>query len=594
MGEKMAKKTKKQTQADLKIVKKAMKDFKFSSEAFRRNRRNYADDIRFVFKSEQWPDSVREEREADFRPCLTTNKLKKFVNNVSGDILQNMPEVKFRPVSDDADPIIAEMYNDIKRSINVFPEAIVAAESAVKSTLGGGFGYYRLTTEYEDDGFDQVIRKKRIPNALTVYLDPSANDYLYKDGKFALVTEKITADEFERLYPNATPADFDSLMSEEGTYAEWVYEDHYRIAEYFYKVFEDKTIVQMEDGSIFELKEGLTTELLESELGMQVVNKKTNKSHKIMWCKMSATEILEGPTEWAGKYIPIIPVLGEEESLDGVRTFYSLIREAKDPQRMYNYWRTMAAELIALAPKAPYIGTTEQFENHAQEWDEANIKNYSTLRYTHVHGVGRPQRERPPDLPSAAVNEANVATADIMDAMGRYQANIGQQGNERSGKAILERKKEGDATTYGFTNNLHLSAIYEGEILIDLIPKVYDNERVLRLMGDNEQEKTWEINRVIQDPVTLEEIIINDLTVGKYAVVPDSGPGFATKRAEIADGLMGILQFAPDTAPVIIPRLTKVLDMPDSEEIAQEIQALMQPQPEEGGMPPQQAPPEMQ
>ena len=579
-----------ETEKNQKIIERALKDYKFSAEGMRTNRRNYADDIRFVFKSMQWPESIKNERENEGRPCLTTNKLKKFVKNVAGDIRQNMPEVKFRPVDSEGDIVIAEVLNDIKRSINVAPEAKMADKIASECALGGGFGYYRFVTEYEDDGFNQVIKKKRIPNALTVYLDPSAQDYLYKDGKFALITEKLTKDEFKRLYPKAEPIDFDSIKEEYETYSEWIWQDSVRIAEYYYGEYVEKTIVQMEDGSIYELKDGITRELLEDQLGLFVVNERTYKSHKIMWCKMSAKEILEGPIEWTGKYIPIVPVLGDEESVDGTRTFYSLIREAKDPQRMYNYWRTMAAELIALAPKAPYIGTAQQFENYEAQWDEANVKNHSRLMYNHIPGQPRPQRERPPDLPAAAVNEANVATADIMDSMGRYQANVGQQGNERSGRAILERKKEGDATTYSFIDNLHMSVIFEGEILIDMIPRVYDNERVLRLMGENEQERTWEINRVIMDPVSLEPIVINDLSVGKYDVVPDAGPWYAIKRAEIADSLLGILQVAPDTAPVIIPRLTKVLDMPDSEEIGAEIQALVQPQQEAapmggGGMP---------
>jgi hypothetical protein len=491
-----------------------------------------------------------------------------------------MPEVRFRPVDSGADVIIAEIFGDVKRAINTTTEAKMADKIASECALGGGFGYYRFITEYENDGFNQVIKKKRIPNPLTVYPDPSAQDYLYKDGNFYLVTEKITRDEFERLYPGVEAVSFETVRDEYEKYQEWVWEDYIRLAEYYYKEHVDKTIVQMEDGATYELKNGLTKELIEQETGLAIVNERKYKSHKVMWCKMTANTIIEGPIEIPCSIIPIIPVLGDEESLDGTRIFYSLIREAKDPQRMYNYWRTMAAELIALAPKAPYVGTPEQFEGHETTWDTANTKNYSRLPYNHIPNQPKPQRERPPDLPAAAVNEANVATADIMDALGRYQSNTGQQGNERSGRAILERKKEGDATTYSFIDNLHMSIIFEGEILIDMIPRVMDTEMVMNLRGEDGEERTWEINKVIIDPVTLDPIIINDLSVGKYDVVPDAGAGFATKRAEIADSLLGILQFAPDTAQVIIPRLTKVLDMPDSEEIAAELKTLMQPQPE--------------
>lgn len=567
---------------DKKLIERALKDFKFSSEAFRTNRENYEDDIKFVFKSKQWPEAIKREREEDYRPCLTVNKLKKFVKNVAGDIRQNMPVVKFRPVDSKGDPLTAEIFEDIKRSINTAPEAQMADKIASENALAGGFGFYRFITKREEGNFDQVIVKKRIPNSLTCYPDPSAQDYLYADGDFFFIAEKIRKDTFKRIYPDAKDVAFDF------EYSEWIFDDFIMVAEYYYKECCYKTYVQMEDGAVYELKDGLTKEMIEAREGVPVANEQTVKSHKVMWCKMTATEIIEGPKEIPGKFIPVVPVLGDEESLDGTRTFCSLIREAKDPQRLYNFWRTMAAELIALAPKSPYVGTEEQFEGHEQDWDNANIKNPARLTYNHIPNVARPQRERPPDLPAAAVNEANIATADIMDSMGKYQASMGQPSNERSGTAIIERKKEGDATTFSFVDNLHMSVIYEGMILLDMIPEVYDNERALRLRGEDDQERIWEINKVARDPNTLEEVVYNDLTVGKYDVVPDAGAGYATKRIEIANSLLGILQFAPQTAPAMVPRIAKVMDMPDSDGIAKEVQALMNPQaaaPEEGGAP---------
>ncbi|MCK5604776.1 hypothetical protein KAR91_23000, partial [Candidatus Pacearchaeota archaeon] len=363
------------------LIAQAEKDFRFSCEGFKKNRLNYEDDIRFVFKSEQWPERIKQERESKERPCLTVNKLKKFVKNVAGDIRQNMPTVKIRPVDSAGDPVIAEIYNDIKRSINNVPEAKMADKSGLECSLGGGFGYYRLVTEWEDDSIgpqalNQVIKKKRIPNALSVYLDPAASDFLYADGRFAFILEKIAKKPFEKEHPNINPDSWDDTDSK---HSEWVGDDWLVRAEYYYRVPVKKTIVQLEDGAIYELKDGLTRESIEQACGLPIVKEREVETTKIMWCKMVANNILEGPKEWPGKYIPILPILGDEESVDGERIFYSLIRESKDPQRMYNYWRTMAAELIALAPKTPYIGTAEQFEGNEPTWAKANNENFSYL-----------------------------------------------------------------------------------------------------------------------------------------------------------------------------------------------------------------------
>lgn len=560
---------------DEKMLEDMRKRFDLAVRVEKTNRTNFKSDIEFVFQSKQWPEEVKSKRIKKARPCLTINKLKKFVKNISGEMRQALPTIKFRPVDSIGDPIIANIYEDIKRTIDADPEAQMAYKAAFEHAVAGGFGFYRLTTEYEEDGFNQVIKRKRVANPLRVYLDPTALDYLYRDGQYGFIVEPMSRELFESKYPKIDTTDFNTI--DRTLFENWVYESTVLVAEYFYKVPSTVDIVQTEDGSIYELTQGINRSNIEMLIGQRVTKERTVKSYKVMWCKTNGTEILEGPTEWPGKFIPIIPVLGDEESIDGHRNFYSLIREAKDPQMAYNFWRSHAAETIALAPKAPYKLTKQQIEGMEKYWDEANIENFPYLVYNHVPNVPPPQRERPPDIPAAAIGEANSATFDIMDSMGQYQANLGQQGNERSGKAILARKREGDATVYSFLDNLYMSIVFEGQMIAELIPKVYDTERVLRIQGPEGQANFIEINKVIIDPATLERIVINDTTVGKYDVVPDVGPSYATKREEIAAALGEVLQYAPMTAPAVVPRLAKVLDIPDGEQMAQEIAMIMNP-----------------
>jgi hypothetical protein len=312
-----------------------------------------------------------------------------------------------------------------------------------------------------------------------------------------------------------------------------------------------------------------------------------------MWCKLSGNAILEGPIELPSKYIPIVPVIGHETNIEGKRLFRSLIFDAIDPMRMYNYWTTSATEAIALAPKAPLMVTPEQIEGHEQMYKEANRKSHPYLVYNSVPGQGAPQRQQQAQIPTGIINEAARANSDISDTIGRYEASRGESSNERSGRAILARKEGSDDTTFTFIDNYHKSITYSCKICLDMMSKVLDTERVIRLRGQDGKESILPINRVLMDYDTLTPVIVNDISVGKYDMVPTSGASFQTKRQMIASSMLDFIQFWPESGPVIGPRVADVMDWPQAQDIAGELKALVGGgQPPEEGAPPESLPPE--
>lgn len=570
-----------------KIHALALKRFKLTQVKEAENRRTALESIRFT-DGDQWPASIKEERGKDGRPCLTSNKLRKFVKQVVSDIRQNKVGVKVRPVDNKADVTGAQVRNDLIRHIEDLSSANIVYETGMEQALDGGYGYWRIIAEYSKNEFHQEIRLKRVPNRFTIYFDQAAQDFNYEDAKFAFVVDSMSKEDYDEAWPKK---EGDNLPEGAGESNEgWFTEEVIRIAEYFYKEPVTKTIAQLETGEIIEL----TKEVTEAKLaaaGIIVKKKREVKGHKVMWCKIDGSKILEGPKEFPSKYIPIVPVLGLEVNDEGKRKFRSLIYDAMDPMRMYNYWRTHATEIIALAPKAPYIGTPEQFEGFEGMWDEANVKNRSRLLYHDIPGVAKPQREKQVEVPTAVVNEANIATGDIMDTIGRYEASLGQQSNERSGRAIIARQKAGDSSTFAFIDNYTRAIVYTGKIFLDMIPRVFDNERIMRIRGkaeDSNDIMLLHINKTIQDPATLKVITINDLSVGEYDLVPVAGPTYQSKRQEVAASMLDFLQFVPQAAPIIAPKLAEVMDWPGAAEIAQQLAALTVKPPggDGGGSPP--------
>jgi hypothetical protein len=315
-----------------------------------------------------------------------------------------------------------------------------------------------------------------------------------------------------------------------------------------------------------------------------IKDKRTVEYNKVYWCTISGEEILEEVQEWAGKYIPIVPVFGREVWIEGKLSLQSAIRHAKDPQRLFNWARSTTAETVAMAPKQPYIVTAEQIEGHEDQWANLNRVVTPYLVYNESVSGKAPQRQGASIPDTGALQEAMTASDDIKSTTGMYDASLGAQGNETSGRAILARQNQGQTGTFNYHDNLARAIKQVGRIVVDLIPYVYDTERQVRILGQDQKEKIVMVNQKMPDGT-----VNNDILTGKYDVVIDVGAGnLSTTRMESADALTNILQTAPQLSQVLLPRLIKLLDMPDSDEIAEEINKVMNPQQQQGPTPEQQ------
>lgn len=299
-------------------------------------------DIQFVYDigEGQWPTTIRSKREKARRPVLTINKLLKFVRQIRGDHLQNRPRIKTIPVDSKSDPAIATLYDDLIRQIEYLSDAHIAYDTAYGHAIAGSIGFFRLITRWsQNNPFEQDIFIKRIVNPFMVHFDPSATEFNYEDARWCFIEDSISKKEFERKYPDADTKNFDTSRRSDSN--DWFSEDRVRLAEYFWKEPYTRKMALLSDGSHVQL--GNNSEAKIKKDGLQIIKERNVESHRVMWCKTNGYEILEHG-EWPGKYIPVIPVLGDEIVIDGKKYYLSLIRGAKDPQRMYNYWSRLSLD----------------------------------------------------------------------------------------------------------------------------------------------------------------------------------------------------------------------------------------------------------
>ena len=573
--------------------------FKMAVAAYSDTREDQLDDLRFMAGSSdnhyQWPADVLSVRGSvqgqtiNARPCLTINKLPQHVRQVTNEQRQNRPSPNVIPVDDDADIEVAEIFDGMIRHIEYISDADVAYDTACDNQVTYGEGYIRILTEYCDEtSFDQDIKIGRIRNSFSVYMDPTIQDPCGADAEWCFITEDILKADYERLYPNAMPVS--SIMVQgvgDQALSQWLSETTVRIAEYFYCDYKAETLNLYPDGTT--TYQGTPQDKMLRQMGLKPTRQRKLQAKRIKWCKTNGYEIIE-EREWAGAYIPVIRVIGNEWSIEGQLEISGLVRNAKDAQRMYNYWVSQEAEMLALAPKAPFIGYGGQFEGYEEKWKTANTQNYPYLEVNPdvTDGAGNflplPQRAQPPMAQTGLIQAKMGASEDIKAATGQYNASLGMTSNERSGRAILARQREGDVGTYHYVDNLARAIRHVGRQLVDLIPKIYDTQRIARVIGVDGESKMVRLDPNQPEPVRKmvneQGVVVAKIYnpgVGKYDVKVTTGPSYLTKRQESMDAMSQILQGNPNLWAAAGDLFVKNMDWPGAQEMAQRLKKMIDP-----------------
>lgn len=545
------------------VIKTARERFRHAQDAESENRDAALDDLEFV-EGEQWPDDVKTEREKEGRPCLVINKTPLYVRQIVNDIRQIRPSIKVRPVDSQSDPETAEVINGMIRAIEQDSSAESAYDWAAEYAVKCGFGYWRITTDYEhDDSFDQCVKVERVRNPFAVYVDPAAQNQDASDMRYAFVMERMSKDAFQEKYPGKDVSSFSEGDKDDDW---WWGEDHVRVAEYW--------SVETDQITLSLIVDPMTGQQMVVDADIEdAISTRTVEKRRVIQRIISGSEVLE-ETEWPGKYIPIIRVLGREVDIEGEQRLKGLVRDMKDAQRQYNYMRSASVERIALAPKAPWVGPEGSFQN--PKWRTANKKNHAYLEYKPV-GNSAPWRDKPPEVSSGLVAEIQAASEELKAITGIYDAGIGARSNEVSGVAIDSRRSETDVANFDFVDNLARAMTYSGKILVDLIPKIYGTARMVRIVKPDGQDEAVQLNQAYIDPKTQRQRNI-DLTAGKYDVAVDIGPSYATQRKEAVSSMLDVLKAFPAAAQVTGDLVAKNFDWPGADEIAKRLKLLLPPE----------------
>jgi len=550
-------------------IGEAIKFLRLVGEADSQNRAEALGDLKFA-AGDQWPVEIQNSRNLESRPCLTINKIDAYVRQVTNQQRQQRPRIKVHPVNNEGDLKIAEVIEGITRHIEVNSNADTAYDTAFEYAVKMGWGYWRVTTNYiSEDSFDQEIYIEPVDDPFSVYFDPNSVSPDGADAERCLITSVMSKAAFRQAYPGADDGANFSARATGDSDAEWVTKEDIRLAEYWHIERVKSTLVLLSDGTKVYEDELPSAEMLDAS-GITIMDKRPSYRKKVKWCKLTAMEVLE-EREWPGKYIPIIPCYGAQVVVEGKRKKYGLVRFAKDPQRMFNFWRTALTESIALAPKPKWLIAEGQDEGHESEWALANLKSTPVLRYKQkdIEGVPAPVPTRiQPEPPPDGIMVASSAIADdLKTVLGIFDPSQALPGNI-SGKALQGQQQQIDLSNFHFYDNMTRSIKQTGKIILDLVPKIYDTKRVLRIIGVDGKPDMVTINEV---EATGE--VLNDVTVGLYDVVMDTGPGYNSKRQQAVDTMMPLMA-EPTVFQAAGDLLFRNMDFPGADIIADRLAAM--------------------
>lgn len=566
--------------SDEEILRIAKERFFLAEEAWKPIFDDALDDLKFL-SGDQWADQDKQSRKTDGRPFLTVNRLPQYTRQIVNDQRQNKQSIKVSPVDDKADIETAKTIQGVIRHIEQASNAESAYGRAFECAVENSFGFFRIRSDYSSaESFDLQLLVDLIPDPFLVKFDPYFRKADGSDANWAFLESIYSHTDYcEEFGESALGKEADWKSVSNNFASGWITEKSARVCEYYCKEYEKKTLVKLSTGEVIDKKD-FTEGIINPQDGQPIViaAEKSVNEPIIYHYKINAMEILE-KSIFPGKFIPIVPVLGKELLVNGKRIFESVIRHAKDPQRMLNYWVTCETEAIALAPKAPFIVAEGQIPPEYKEmWRTANSKNHAYLVYkpTDVKGnlVGAPQRNSYEPPVQAITNARMQSTEDIKATTGMYDAAMGARSNEKSGVAIERRSAQAQTSNFHFVDNLSMSIRHGGRIILGAIPEIYDAARTVRTIGEEGQEEVIAINQLFQHQG--EEKIFR-FDVGEYDVSIDTGPSYATKRQEAVATMLDLTRAYPQMIPICGDLLVKAMDIPGASEISERLKKMLPP-----------------
>ena len=579
-------------------ITEAQRLYQDALDATAEQRAQIAEDLEFSDPSnpQQWDRKLKSQRENDpggMRPCLVFDQTGQYVANVAGQVEQAPPALHALPVGDGADRKVAEQLDGFFRHIEHVSRAKQHYTRAMTSAGRTGVGYLIVRPEYVNRALNwQEPRIGSEGDPLRVVFDPWSVELDGSDADFGYLLLPYSHRAFERKY--GAKAEKVSFADEERKVQS---DDRQSIIVAERWQAEDRTenmivCIDVTNGDEVAVTE---TEYWEKakdpsnvlQVAMDGDKPRTYKDKRrcIKWATMSGAAMLEEEREYPASGIGIVPVYGYVGWSNGRMHYCGIPRRAMSAQRAYNLHMSEMQAIMGQAAKAPYMISMRALggdENLKSLWDRAAVDNRAFMPWHDMDeqgAVAKPERMQPGVNLQNHIAGAQQAIHDIQASLGMYQASLGAPSNESSGVAIDARKQQGEAATAHFPAHLSAALGQVGKLCMEMIPRLIDTKRQLRILGIDETPGNVTIDpeqkQAMQE--TPQGLSINP-NVGRYDVRVVTGASFSTQRTQAQAAFTEMMRANPQMAPALAPLWAQTLDVPHADKLAQVLTAVAPPE----------------
>ncbi len=591
------------------ILREALENYKACMEWESTEDQRTREDIKFANGDTrngwQWPTKVFQARSGDGGadlPSLTINTTRVHNDLIINQLCKNGYGIKIRPTGGKASYKSAEVMEALVRRIEYISKASSHYRKVAEHQVDGSIGYILIDTDYVSErSFNQDIFLRSARDPTAVKLDPWIQEPDGSDANFGFVVERMQRKMFNRKYPEWK--DKVGTAPLDSSFADWVTDKEIMLVKYYRKLGRDDTLVAWTDENgeeheqlASEIKDDAGKEIFKALIA-QIKNGEIDgrtrevKDNEVEWFLIAGSVIIDRG-KWAGKYIPICRCVGREIVIDNILDRKGHTRPMIDAQRMLNYNASSSVEAVATQTKTQWLAASRAVEGQEQ-WKEANVKNFAVLTWNDVDDeaspdnqqVTSPQRIEPPKPSEGHALGMQNAERQMMMISGQWQQQQGQPNplGPESGRAINERKEQGDIATYHFAEHRGDMLRHIGVQLLDLIPKIYDTKRILHVMDedtgalkyilhiDPDQNDVVHEVKEAQEKSEAIQIAFNP-TMGEYECISDPGPDFATQRQDAENAMTLIFQRQPGLAGVCGDLYFRNSDFPVADKIADRIE----------------------
>ncbi len=588
---------------DLEEIKELVDDAEASTSASREE----ASDMLVFGRISQWADDVSNDVLTEFRGTFDLIKSKR--NRILGELWSNPIDVTFKP-KDGAEAEAAETLTGMYRTDMLRSEE--AIETALQDQVDCGFGAFRFVTEYESK-FDDLDNLQRI-NAEpineannVVYWDSNAKKKDKSDARWAAIITTFTEKGWER-FCDENDIDYDANKKPDSfksphNSGSWFWnskKDEIKVAEFYSKEKKRQKVLIYEDplGQVKAVykkdMKGVIDEM--EDAGFIKIGEKMKDRWIVTKQIVTGGDILK-EQKIPGEHIPIIPIYGDWSRVEGREIWRGIYHDAQDPQRLHNFTMSYMADIVAKGPRQKPIFYPGQVQGQEVYWHRSGADD--NLPYKIINEVspitGQPYPAgpvsyiEPPQMPHAGAALLELTRRSIDDVTGGTLSQEGMMNAQVTEGQINTAKDAQNMETFLYQNSFALAMKQAGRVYASMAAELYDVPRPAVVTQPDGTESEVQIMEAVFDEETGEEVVINDITKGRFEVYADVGPSFQSQkdeaRAEMRE-LYQALQGTPEGQMVLLTYFT-LMDGPKTDHLKDYarkqliLQGIMEPDTEE-------------